>query len=321
MTFGAPYFLLGLLAVPIAVGVALWLERLPGRHAVVFTNLDLLASLAPRRRALQYLPLALSVLTLAAATIALARPHRRVVATSGHSTIVLLVDVSGSMSATDVRPSRLGAAQQAMDEFAAVVPKSVQVALVSFSSMPYEVVPPTVDRETLRDGVGLLSPQGGTAIGDGLRLAVHVAEAAGKHPVGTRRPAAIVLLSDGKQTNGVLTPFEGAALAEAARIPVDTIALGTNGPLFGFGPFGGDPFGGPAFRPDPATLSEIASETGGFSYRAESAARVNQLYRSLGTSITTRTSTREISSWFSGLAAVLLLGTLGASRLRWEPLP
>jgi Ca-activated chloride channel homolog len=187
--------------------------------------------------------------------------------------------------------------------------------------MPYEVVPPTVDRESLRNGIGLLSPQGGTAIGDALRLAVHVAESAGKHRIGHRRPAAIVLLSDGAQTNGALTPFEGAALAEAARIPVDTIALGTAGPAFGFGPFGGDPFGGPAFKPDPTTLSEIASETGGRSYRAQSAARVSQVYRSLGTSITRSTSTHEVTSWFSGAAALLLLGTLGASRLRWESLP
>ena len=321
MTFGAPYLLLGLLFAPAAVLTAVWLDRLPGRHAVVFTNLDLLASLSPRRRLLRWLPLALFVLTLATAATALAKPRFRVVSASAHSTVVLLVDVSGSMSATDVRPSRLGAAQTAMDQFAARVPRGVRLALVSFSSMPYEVVPPTVDRASLRNGISLLSPQGGTAIGDALRLAAHVAQAAGQHRIGHRRPAAIVLLSDGAQTNGALTPYEGAALAEDAQIPVDTIALGTSGPAFGFGPFGGDPFGGPAFKPDPATLSEIASETGGRSYRAQSAARVSQVYRSLGRSITRSTSTHEVTSWFSGAAALLLLGTLGASRLRWESLP
>jgi Ca-activated chloride channel family protein len=252
---------------------------------------------------------------------------------ANRATVVLLVDVSGSMRAADVKPTRLGAAQNAMAAFADHVPKSVKVGLVSFSTGPNLLVVPTTDRTVLHEGIDLLAPEAGTAIGDGLQLAVQTVKAAvGDAPRARdgKIPGAIVLLSDGAQTRGILTPLQGAAKARNAGIRVFTIALGTDhgslgfGGGFGFGFGNGGGFGsGRRFpvRPDPVTLAAIARETDGKTYRAKSASKVENIYKQLGQSIAHRPSKREISSWFVGGAALLLLLSLGAARLTGERLP
>ena len=335
MTFASPWFLAALVLVPLVLGLALWLDRRRTRYTVAFTNLELLAAVAPaRRRPLRWLPLVLFLLALAAASTALARPNAKVSVPSDKATIVLLVDVSGSMRAADVKPTRLGAAQKAMSAFADKVPRGVRLGLVSFSSDPDLLVIPTTDRAVLHEGIDLLVPEAGTAIGDGLSVAVQVAKSAVQDaPRGKdgKLPGAIVLLSDGAQTRGVLTPLQGADRARLAGIRVYTIALGTNHGTLGFGPFGGGyglggGFGqGPSqrfpVRPDPVTLAAIAQETGGQTYRASSASKVDAIYKQLGKSIAHRKSNREISAWFVGAAALLLLGSLGAAQLTGERLP
>jgi Ca-activated chloride channel family protein len=335
VSFAAPWLLLVLVLVPLVLGCALWLDRRRSRYAVAFTNLDLLASVATtRRRPLRWLPLALFLLALSSASAALARPHAKVSVPSDNATIVLLVDVSGSMRAADVKPTRLGAAQSAMGVFADKVPKVVKIGLVSFSSNPDELVIPTTDRTILHEGIDLLVPEAGTAIGDGLEMAVKVAKTALAGAARNKEgkvPAAIVLLSDGAQTRGVLTPLQGAELARLAGIRVFTVALGTKngtldpnaGPFGGGGGFGGGGFGRGRFpvRPDPVTLAAIASATEGKTYRATSARQVQAVYKQLGSSIATKTASREISSWFVGAAALMLLGAVGAGRLTGERLP
>jgi Ca-activated chloride channel family protein len=336
VTFASPWLLFALLVVPLTLAFGLWMERRSAKYAVAFTNLDVLASVAtPRRRPLRWLPLALFLFALASASAALARPRAHVAVPSDRATIVLLIDVSGSMRAADVKPSRLGAAQAAMDVFADKVPKSVKIGLVSFSSSADELVIPTTDRSILHEGIDLLVPEAGTAIGDGLGLAVQVAKttlgAVRKNKHG-KIPAAIVLLSDGAQTRGVLTPLQGAARAKSAGIRVFTVALGTkNGTLgFGGGPYGGyglgggGPFGGPGrfpVRPDPVTLAAIARVTDGKTYQAKTASKVQDVYKQLGASIATRTKPHEITSWFAGAAALLLFGALGLARVTGERLP
>jgi Ca-activated chloride channel family protein len=333
VSFGSPYLLLLLLLVPAVAALAVWFERRSSRYAVAFTNLELLAAVAPARRPLRrWLPLALFLLALAFASAAIARPRASVAKPADQATVVLLVDVSGSMRAADVKPSRLGAAQNAMEKFVARVPNRVKVGLVSFSTEPNVLVIPTTDRAILGEGIGLLSPEAGTAIGDGLAIAVQVAKAAvGSAPRGRdgKRPAAIILLSDGAQTRGTLAPLQGADRARDAGIRVYTVALGTDHGTLGVGPFGGYGFGGGgggfgqrfSVRPDPVTLAAISRETGGKTYRAESAQKVNDVYKELGSSIVSRHATREVSSWFAGLAALLLLGSLGAARVTGERLP
>ncbi|MDX6476649.1 MAG: Ca-activated chloride channel [Gaiellaceae bacterium] len=334
MSFTSPWFLLFLLIVPATLAVALWLERRQARYAVAFTNLDLLASVAGTRRSYRrWVPLLLFLLALAAAATALARPRASLSVPASRATVVLLVDVSGSMRAADVKPTRLGAAQSAMAAFADRVPKGVKIGLVSFSTGPNLLVIPTTDRTVLHEGIDLLSPEAGTAIGDGLQLAVQtVRTSVGDAPRGKdgKVPGAIVLLSDGAQTRGTLTPLQGADKARDAGIRVFTVALGTDhGSLggfgfgFGFGGGGGGGGGGRRFpvRPDPVTLAAIARETDGKTYRAKSASKAQEIYKQLGSSIAHRPSTREISSWFTGTAALLLLLSLGAARLTGERLP
>ena len=332
MTFASPYLLLALLVVPATLAIALWLDRRHARYAVAYTNLDLLASVASTRRQWRrFVPLVLFLLALACAATALARPRATVSAPARRATVVLLVDVSGSMRAADVKPSRLGAAQHAMSEFADRVPKGVKVGLVSFSTGPNVLVIPTTDRSILHEGIDLLAPEAGTAIGDGLAVAVQVVRSSvGDAPRSKdgKIPGAIVLLSDGAQTRGTLSPLQGAARARSAGIRVFTIALGTKngtlaiGPYFGFGGSGGGL--GPQrrfpVRPDPVTLAAIARETGGQTFHATSAEKVDTIYRYLGSSIAHRAKRREISSWFVGAAAVLLLGALGLSRTSGDPL-
>ncbi|HEY8646404.1 MAG TPA: VWA domain-containing protein [Gaiellaceae bacterium] len=335
MSFTSPWLLLALLIVPATLALALWLDRRRARYAVAFTNLELLASVVGTRRSWKrWAPLVLFLLALAAASTALARPKASVSVPASRATIVLLVDVSGSMRAADVKPTRLGAAQSAMASFADSVPKSVKVGLVSFSTGPNVLVIPTTDRTILHEGIDLLSPEAGTAIGDGLGLAVQTVKASvGDAPRSKdgKIPGAIVLLSDGAQTRGSLTPLQGAGLARTAGIRVFTVALGTdNGTLdpgsFGFG-FGGGGGGGQGFnrrfpvRPDPVTLAAIARETDGKTFRAQSASKVQAVYKQLGASIAHKAATREISSWFAGGAALLLLLSFGTARLTGERLP
>lgn len=336
MSFQSPLMLLFLLLVPAVLVFALWVDRRRARYAVAFTNLDVLASVAPGSRSTwrRWLPLALFLLALASAGAALARPQGTVPTAASRATVVLLVDVSGSMRASDVKPSRLGAAQNAMYEFLDHVPPHVRVGLVSFSTTPDVIVLPTTDRTLMREGVDVLAPEAGTAIGDALHVAVAVAlQSVGRHaPRGRngRIPAAIVLLSDGAQTRGVLRPLEGAAEARRAGIPVYTIALGTPNGTIGIGPYGGFGFGqvppGPGggrfpVRPDPETLRAIAQATGGDAFQAKSASRVSEVYRKLSNAVITHTTKREISSWFAGAAAFILLASLAAAKLTGERLP
>ena len=330
MRFASPWLLLLLLVVPVVVAFLWWVDRRSARYAVAFTNIDVLASVAVARKSTwrRFVPLALLLLALTFAATAVARPNAAVSTALSRATVVLLVDTSGSMRADDVKPTRLGAAQAAMFAFLDRVPKHVRVGLVSFSTSPQLLVPPTTNRIIMREGVDLLEPESGTAIGDGLQDAVNTVLAsvgrAAPRGKGGHIPAAIVLLSDGAQTRGTLSPIQGAQLAKNAGIPVYTIALGTkNGVLrdsqFGFG-FG---FGGGAFPvpPDPATLAEIARFTGGIAYQAQSAEKVQAVYQRLSNTVTTHQQRREISSWFAGAAAFLLLGSLAAGKVTGERLP
>lgn len=318
MTLASPWFLFALLFVPAVAAFAVWIDRRRARYPLAFTNLDVLASVAAsRRRPLRrWVPLALLLLALACASTALARPHATVKTSKGHVTIVLLIDVSGSMRSDDVKPTRLGAAQNAMLSFLKKMPSSVKVGLVSFSTEPNVLVPPTTDRSQMEEGLSLLEPESGTAIGDGLSVAVDVAKAGDQNAqaaAGAKAPAAIVLLSDGAQTRGVLTPLQGAARAKAAGIPVYTIALGTANGTLTLPPGFAFPFQSNIHvRPDPAILRAISAATAGLSYQAHTASRANSIYRSLGARLATQTKHREVSSWFTGVAAALLLGALGA---------
>jgi Ca-activated chloride channel homolog len=334
VTFASPALLALLLVVPAVAVAAWWLDRRRARYAVAFTNLDVLASVAGRQRRWRSLaPLVLFLLALAAAATAVARPQATVSRTADRATVVLLVDVSGSMQANDVRPTRLLAAARAMSLFAERVPRHVRIGLISFSSGPNVLVPPTTDRSLLQEGIDLLEPEGGTAIGDGLGVAVQVVKSSVgvvKRSKDGKIPGAIILLSDGAQTRGTLTPLQGADMAKRAGIRVFTVALGTNHGTLGPSSFGGSLFGGGGLfggsgrfvvRPDPVTLAAIARDTDGETFRAKSAGKVESIYKRLGASIARRPAHREVTSWFAGVAALLLVVSVGAARATASPLP
>jgi Ca-activated chloride channel homolog len=318
MSFISPWLLLGLLVVPAVLLFALLVERRRARYPLAYTNLDLLASLVEHeRRWRRWVPLALVLLALATATAALARPrvHQRVA--EENATIVLLVDVSGSMRANDVRPSRLDAAVVAMHTFIDEMPKKVNVGLVTFSSSPDVLSRPTTDHETVSDTLNYLTPDAATALSAGLeaatRLAVNTLRARGVvHQEGTYLPAAIVLESDGAQNRGTLTPAEAARRTKAAGVRVYGVALGTpQGKIT-------DDFGLTQTTipvpPDPATVDTIARITGGKAYTARTADRVSEVYKTLGSSIGRKDEVREITSWFAAATAVFLLAGVGLAR-------
>ena len=306
---------------PALAWFGLWIDRRRGRHTVAFTNLDVLAPLVPAPRPARWLPLGLLLLATASASVALARPTLRIVHHEAATLVLLLVDVSGSMNATDVTPSRLSAAEGAVDTFAAHVPGQVRVGLISFNESSIVVVPPTLDRTRIARGAAGLAAGGETAIGDALDTAVQLARTDGGRTGRRAGPpsTAIVLLSDGAQDAGALSPLGGALLARAARIPVYTVALGSVGRPTTANPF--DTYQSGTFAPNPRMLAAIAEATGGRTYRASSAAILAATYRRLGVAITRSASRRQIAGWFSGLGGVLLLAALAASRRGWPALP
>jgi len=326
MSFISPLFLLGLLVVPALLAFAVIVDRRRARFPVSFTNLDLLASVAPGRRRSwrRWVPLGLFLIGLAAASTALARPKMRLTVQDRNATIVLLVDVSGSMAAKDVKPTRLEAAVVAMRTFIDKVPSQFKVGLIAFSGDTQPLVLPTDDHQSVRDAIGYLAPDAGTAVGAGLKTAVEMIQSSLAsrglvHEAAGVVPAAIVLLSDGKQNGQGLTPIQGADVARAAGIKVFPVSLGTAHGVVELG-FGGFKKVQPV-PPDPVTMSRIAQITGGKDYTAESASAVVSIYQTLGKSLGRTTKHVQVTSWFALAAAVCLLGALGAGRLTEGRLP
>jgi Ca-activated chloride channel homolog len=329
MTFGHPVLLLALLVVPAAVGLYLLAERRRARYAIRFTNVDVLATVAGGAMWRRHVPPLLFLAALAALCVGVARPRAATLVPQERATVVLVIDVSRSMAARDVKPTRLLAAEAAVREFLHRVPKRLRVGLIAFAGTPTLVAPPTTNHSVVVDSlstVGDYGGYGGTAIGDAVAAAVDVAKQslaqigvvaparAGRSP--TRGLVSVLFLSDGSQTNGDLLPLEGAAKAKAAGVPIYTVALGTPGGTLE-GNFGG--FGGSiSVPPDPDTLRAIAETTGGKFYEARSSGAVHAAYASLGSRLGRRRATKEITYVFLAGAA----GLLGASALlaaAWAP--
>jgi Ca-activated chloride channel homolog len=329
VTFQWPLVLLALLVVPAALAAYVVVGRRRARYAVRFTNLDVLAAVVPATRPWRrWVPVALFLLALATAVGALARPRVTVSVSRENASVVLTIDSSGSMYAEDVKPTRLGAAQEAARHFLKKLPPKYRVGLVTFASEAQVISTLTSDRELVVRGLDYLYPGAGTAIGDGLARSVDLVRrdqesgaadtpASGSADGGASpAPSAIILLSDGAQTRGVLTPIQGALRAKSSKIPVYTVALGTpNGIVtFNQGPYSRS-FPVP---PDRETLRRIATVTGGKFYAAASAERLNAVYEKLGSSIGRVHRKREATYAALGIASALLLAAWALSS-RWAP--
>ncbi len=312
MTFLAADRLWLLLAVAAlaAVYVVLQLRR-RSTYAVRFTNLALLDVVAPKRPGWRRHVAAGALLAgLAALVLALAEPAHDVEVPRERATVVLAIDVSLSMQATDVLPSRLDAAKRAAEDFIESVPEAINVGLVSFAGSASVLVPPTTDRDDVTRAVDELELAEGTAIGEaifaGLDALALLPEADDdEEPV----PASIIVISDGETTVG--RPDEaGVDAAEEAGVPVSTIAFGTeDGLIF----VEGEPIPVP---PDLDAMRAIADGTGGVFFEAEDGGELDAAYEDLGSSIGFETEERPIAEWFVGAALVALL-TAGALSLLW----
>jgi len=352
VSFSHPLLLAVLLLVPAAAVAWSLLQRRRVRYAVRFTNVEVLAGLVPQRSWRRHVAPLLFLLAVAALCVAVARPHVTRNVASDRAAVILVLDVSGSMQAQDVKPTRLAAAQKGLHTFLAKVPKRLQVGLILFAAEAQVAAPPTSDHALVGravDDAGYLEGFGGTAIGDALAAAVRLgqeitgasttAAPAGRSLAGLQgAPAArksstlvsILFLSDGHQTRGTLQPLEGAALAKQAGFPVYTVSLGTTGDTTlrggfpgggggGGGLFGGGGFGGfHGLSPDPATLRAIAKATGGKFYRAKTAGAVEAAYSKLGSSLGRTPKSVEITDEFVAAAAVLLV-LAGIVSVLWAP--
>jgi Ca-activated chloride channel family protein len=336
MTLLWPLGLLALLVVPLAAAAYWLVDRRPSRYALAFPNLEVLAAVSEsegkwRRR----IPPALFLLALVAAGIALARPQLDVMVDREQATVVLAVDSSGSMLAEDVAPSRLSAAKAAMRTFLDDLPDKFRVGMVSFAEEAQVVAPVTSNRQPVREAIDFLFPMRGTAIGDAVARAAELAqEATGEQAETqisgfglaqsdsdseTKSPAAVLLLSDGFQTAGLLPPLDGAARAKELGIPVYTIALGTADGVIDLS------FGGEARRipvpPDRETLRLIAQETGGKYYNAPSAEALRSAYADLDSLLSREPGKDEATYAFVLAAGLLGLAAAVTSALWYSRIP
>jgi Ca-activated chloride channel family protein len=313
------------------------------KYAIRFTNLDVLAGVVGSGYRRRFVPLVLFLLALAAACVAVARPQSTTLVPRDRATVILVLDVSRSMQSTDVKPTRLGAATEAVRTFLGRVPHRLQVGLIAFAGDPAVAAPPTRDHDLVRkalDTIQWFPSFGGTAIGDALAAAVELGQQAvggangnlasvktAQTDTQTRGLVSILFLSDGAQTRGDLEPLQGADRAKAAGIPVYTVALGTPNGTLNFGG-GGGPGGGGAYPgfgnrqvpvpPDPETLRQVAERTGGRFFAARNAESLRSAYSKLGSELGRRPGKSEITYKFLAVAAALLIAA-GVLSAFWSP--
>jgi len=321
VSFAHPYVLLVLLGLPALVLFWRLLDEKRQEDATRFSSPALLPNLIPttpgRRR---YVPLGLLLLGLVALVVGMARPHANISVPRKEATIVLAVDISKSMTATDVKPSRLGAAEAAAEAFLDKVPKDYSIAVVGFGTRAFIALPPTTDRVLARDALDSLKPSEGTAIGDAVEISVRMGKKQ-RTADGALPPTSVLLISDGARDGGQTSPLTAARHARAAGIPVSTVLVGTSQGIVTNKLVGGytEQIRVP---PSPPTLQQIARTSGGQFFRARTSAALNDVYKRLATRVGHKTQSREITDLFAGGAMLLLLvgGGISAAWFR-RPVP
>jgi Ca-activated chloride channel family protein len=310
VSFGQPLLLLLLLAVPLVLALVVWWRRRRPAAGIPYPDLDVVAAADPGPRPRRHLPLALAALALTGLVFALARPAVDRQVPRERATIMLAVDVSGSMAATDVDPYRLRAAQDAALTFIDEVPRQYQVGLVSFSGQANLLVAPTTDRDAMRRAIETLTPDGATAVGEAIVSSLDAIRSV-QPPTdddGRLDAARIVVLSDGATTVGI-APSVAARDAKEAGVPVYTVALGTEDGVLSTGQ---------PVPPDPVGLREISEITGGHAYESTDAESVSAVYEKLGSLVGTESVRSEVTAWPAGIAVILLV-LAGAAAWRVSP--
>ncbi|WHT22110.1 VWA domain-containing protein [Crossiella sp. CA-258035] len=315
--FTAPWWFLLAIAVAVLVVVYLLVQRRRRRYVMRFTNLELLEKVIPKRQNwVRHVPPALLGVALLLLTIALTGPTSEQRVPRNRATVMLVIDVSLSMQATDITPTRLDAAKKSAKSFTDGLTKGVNLGLISFAGSAVVLVSPTVDRKPVAEAIDTLKLGPATATGDALNAAMATIESFGKLLTGADGPppARIVLMTDGKKTVGA-DPVEVAQRAGKAKIPVSAIAFGTD---YGTIESEGRTTQVPA---DVETMKEIAEASGGDFHKADSAEQLQKVYDTLGEQIGYETKENDASRPWLMLGTLALIIAAGTSLLIGQRLP
>jgi Ca-activated chloride channel family protein len=313
-----------LLVVPAVFAVAyVVVQRRREKYAVRFTNLDLLDKVAPERPGWRrHAPAAAMLAGLLMLTLAVARPATAVQVPRQQATVTIAVDVSLSMEAEDVDPTRIDAAREAAFAFLELAPEDLKIGIVAFAGTAVPVLSPTIDREIAMRAIERLTLGEGTAIGEGIFAAVQLMTLETTGGQGEPPPAdaedvpaqAIVVLSDGETTMG-RPDLEAAQVAADAGIPVWTISFGTTA---------GEVVIQDERIPVPVNegaLREVASVTGGEFFQAATADELQSILDEIGFRVGLEEEDREITDWFAGAGLVLALLAAAGSLIWFSRLP
>ena len=333
LSFAWPLAFFALLLIPAAAVFYWWVQKRRSKYAVRFTNLDLLANVVDRTPDVRrHVPPVLLLAALALLIFGLARPQTTEKTPKEEATVILVTDVSGSMNAEDVEPTRLTAAKESAHDLVDTLPEKFQVAVVAFSTNVRTVVPPTNDRDLIFRGIDSLTAVGGTAMGDAIVQALDIGvppepvddttTPGGASPSPSavpvdpdaQKPAIIVLLSDGFNSTGNIDPIDAANEAFGKNVPIYTVALGTPDGFVDITQNGRTQR--VRVPPDIDTLTAIAEITGGKFFNAPNAGQLDDIYKDLGSKIGFDESKRDQTHWFAGAAAVFMLAGAGLS-LAW----
>jgi Ca-activated chloride channel family protein len=350
MSLSWPWALTALLAFPLLLGFRWWTRRRRRREAVRMSSVTLIRAALPgrslwRRR----IPLWLFAVGLVVLATGAARPQASVLVPSNSATILLAIDVSGSMCSTDVAPNRLTAAEKAAREFIKAQPDGSKIGLVAFSGIAGLLVEPTADKNALLAAIDTLRTSRGTAIGLAILASIDAiaeinpnvaatgvdlsAGAPGTDTSGEYEPDTIIVLTDGANTQGV-DPVTAAQQAAARHLRVYTIGFGTTTPApsvcaanqisggsalggnrrGGAGGFGGGFGGGRNQEMDEQTLTQVADITGGKYFKAEDAEELTTALLDLPSSVSLQHKDMEITVWFALAGALLILAAIGLSQ-------
>jgi len=324
VTFDTPMWLLAALVVPLLLVVQWAIQKRRMRYAISYSNTSVLASVATKSSWRRGVPVALFALAFLVLALGMAKPQAEVAVPRDEATIILALDVSGSMAAEDVSPDRMTAAKEAATSFINRLPERFRIAVVSFNEVANVLAQPTTDRSSTLDALASLEAEGGTAMGQALIQSVELVQedrerialptpsvtpspsASPSPPPDEReRVSAVLLLSDGYNTTGV-SPISAAGQASQLDIPVYSIALGTPDGVVTVP----DQFGNQRLLPVPPdyqTLEAIATSTDGEYFEAPTDEDLQAVYASLGERIGYTTRPDEVTYAFAGLGALLLL--------------
>lgn len=300
--------------IPLLVALYVWITRRKKRTGMRYTNTAVLGAVIPRQSQWRrHLAVAMSLLSLVTIIAAWARPNGVERVPRERATVVLVIDVSQSMLATDVKPSRLEAAQQRSKEFVAALPARYNLAIVALSGSPAVKLPPSVDRSVAQRAIDALTVADGTSVGGALTTALAAIQMAPRGEDGSTAPGAVVLLSDGANTTPP-SPKQAADELAKAGVAVHTIAYGTqNGSVDLDGKREPVP-------PDRELMQSLAQATGGTFATAENAGQLEDVYRDLTSQVGYEEVKKETTALWAGyglafaVVAALAAVSLGA---RW----